>query len=419
MCGLVGAAGNLLGKGRVDSFHQLLTVDALRGADSTGVAIVRRGVDEDSEVQRQVGAPYELMQSYPYDRMFKGITPKVIIGHNRYATTGKVSKANAHPFSIGSLIGAHNGTLTSQHALKDGNLFPVDSMALYSHIDKLGLEDALTKLGGAWALTWWDINTSRINFLRNKERPLYFTFTKENDAIYWASEAWMLYGVLGRNGVEHGDVKMMTEDIHFSYHVDQQGQLGDYKEVEAKSSYLGFTYQGPRNFGGNLPVTNVVQNNVSKLPPVQPESKGLLGKVVEFRPIAIFRDKDGNPYLNLLVEGHEEIVARLYMNKKDVLETYINKRMLGNLFSFTPYSTTGPQGFYKVAYSTIRLIKEYMDSFGKLMEKKEWEAKYGQCAMCGSNVNPDENIHRFTKNDEVICGECCKDTELVDLLNLK
>jgi hypothetical protein len=59
-------------------------------------------------------------------------------GHTRWATTGAVNKANAHPYLIGNTIGLHNGTISNHDELnwKYSRKFQVDSMHLVAHVDE-------------------------------------------------------------------------------------------------------------------------------------------------------------------------------------------------------------------------------------------------------------------------------------------
>jgi asparagine synthetase B (glutamine-hydrolysing) len=60
-----------------------------------------------------------------------------LIGHTRYATTGAVTIANAHPFSLGTLTGAHNGMVTNHDELnRRYRPAPVDSIHLLRALDE-------------------------------------------------------------------------------------------------------------------------------------------------------------------------------------------------------------------------------------------------------------------------------------------
>jgi glucosamine 6-phosphate synthetase-like amidotransferase/phosphosugar isomerase protein len=135
-------------------FKTLLILDSLRGEDSTGALLVSR-FDGKATVAKQLGDPFCLFNDHKFDTAFRKIN-RVMLGHNRFATSGGVSKVSAHPFENASLVGVHNGTLINKHKLEDSSDFKVDSENLYHHIDKLGLDSALQVMEGAWALVWWN-----------------------------------------------------------------------------------------------------------------------------------------------------------------------------------------------------------------------------------------------------------------------
>ena len=76
-----------------------------------------------------------------------------VMAHTRFATTGDATKENAHPFRIGDVIGAHNGTINGHSALntKYNRNFAVDSMHILGHISE-GLP--LSEISGYGVITW-------------------------------------------------------------------------------------------------------------------------------------------------------------------------------------------------------------------------------------------------------------------------
>jgi hypothetical protein len=92
------------------------------------------------------------------------------------------------------------------------NYKKTDSHCLYSNIDKYGVEAAVKDVDpeGAWALVWWDKVDNRLCFLRNDKRPLWFAWTKDKTAVFWASEPWM-FGAVSRH-VELWDGKEEGKD---------------------------------------------------------------------------------------------------------------------------------------------------------------------------------------------------------------
>lgn len=200
MCGLVGMAGNVYVKD-TDAFKELLWVDALRGMHSTGIAVVDK--DGDTELVKAAGTPLRLYHEGDFHKLLR-TSSRVFIGHNRFATVGDVTAENAHPYDFDFVVGAHNGTLSgrSDHHLDNRKDYGTDSMALYANISDRGIEDVMPQMQGAWAMTWYNKVEGTINFLRNEDRPFHYCFNDTGQVIYWASEAWMLKGVLERNKIK-------------------------------------------------------------------------------------------------------------------------------------------------------------------------------------------------------------------------
>jgi hypothetical protein len=197
MCGIVGCAGTL-GIKHERVFSELLIMNQLRGFDSVGLAKV--GYSRLPEVAKSVENPIDFITSAPYVKALKGMN-RVLLGHNRAATIGKVVVENAHPFTHDHITGVHNGTLTYRRDLEDHANFAVDSDNLFYHLAKKGVRDLWVKLWGAAAIVWWDAKDESINFLRNKDRPLFLAYDKEHKVVMWASEFYMLQAVCFRNGI--------------------------------------------------------------------------------------------------------------------------------------------------------------------------------------------------------------------------
>src|SRR3546814_15559864 len=105
----------------------MLQVDVIRGMDSTGVAAVRK---KHIAVVKDTLLPQYLMSTKQYDKHIDNLDNFCLIGHNRFATKGKVDATNAHPFKHGHITLAHNGTLRSMWDLPDHANFQTDSEAI-------------------------------------------------------------------------------------------------------------------------------------------------------------------------------------------------------------------------------------------------------------------------------------------------
>lgn len=206
------------------AFKDLLWIDAVRGQDNTGAASVLYDKPEEYNLCKVVGATHELMDKKSFDSVVQsGVS--FLMGHNRSKTMGNTHPKNAHPFVFNNIIGAHNGTLTwaSKGRMKDDTKFETDSEALFNDINEFGVDETIKKMDGAWALTWYNRTEKTINFLRNKERPLFYVMDDSNSTVYWASEAGMLYLILNRHEIKfNGKVKAVPENTWVKWQLNDK-----------------------------------------------------------------------------------------------------------------------------------------------------------------------------------------------------
>lgn len=460
MCGIVGAAGSLTFE-TDKMFKNLLIVDSLRGLDSTGIAAINR--DEEIRVVKAVGNPFDLMNLKSFDQAL-GKMNRAIIGHNRFATQGVVNRRNAHPFEFEHIVGVHNGTLQSKHKLLDANQFTVDSENLYHHMNEKGLESLLEVIEGAWSLVWWDRRDSTLNFLRNKERPMWIVPNKKGDVILWASEPWMLDAAIQRSPMDFEEPVSTKVDQHYSFHIDDKAVLNKpvCRPAEAKTIPYVHVFQQhggyQRNFqhgqgatSGNSTALSVVKpDNVSITPTgkvvvfskknrVIPTSIKRLAtdsqnlyeglKDVLLEPLAKHTDEFGADYLICFDPKNPRCSIRLYIKPTDNIGTMINNEILctvGSKFA------TEKGIYYKVVHGSVKLAnrnisigepeegeeeqvdhagKYFADSRGNLLPVRDWENKYHQCSWCTSSVFGSEP-NRFTDSGDILCPTCASDEEV-------
>lgn len=196
MCGLVGVFGNIAAKPKqsLDCFHGLLIINQLRGSHSTGVAKIRMSKSKPL-IHKTLGDPMCLLTEKSYQDLIQDKLTDIVgvMGHGRYATKGSISVENAHPFRHGHITVTHNGTVWDT-GVKDAK-FETDSETITYSLAKKGVDETWQSIRGAAALVWWNAAEQSLNMVTNGERPLCYART-EDERIFWASESWMLSGIL-------------------------------------------------------------------------------------------------------------------------------------------------------------------------------------------------------------------------------
>ena len=447
MCGIIGVAGNVHKK-EEDVLRTLLILDSLRGEDSTGCAFIHR--DGKETIAKELGGPFNLFNSKEFEDSYKKAN-RAIIGHNRYATVGGVSKETAHPFDFDTLVGVHNGTLKNKYKLLDAKDHAVDSANLFHHIGEKGLTDALGVIDGAWALVWWDKVEDKLNFLRNKERPLYMTYTEDSKTVYWASEEWMLGVALGRHGVKFQAITMLPVDTLLSYEIGKDGNLGK-PHMKAsprtcKDDWICYQTKGNGNWNHKSVHTTV--SNPLALPPPDKKTLTLVSnkekKILEtstaeqelfvkeylestrvrFEITAYKTDIYGAAYIALMDLKHPALNVRLYLKKNDPIKHMVGREIIADIGSHT--MKKGEGFIFKANPFNVVICPEkpddsnyliYRGANNKLFNKKEWEDRFPNCAWCFTPLYADNPTNRITSENDCLCGVCTLNADAVEGVTL-
>ena len=266
MCGHVGVFG-AINRNHKKMFTHMLFLDILRGKDGTGVFYQNHAGDVSEVIKTTEITPGLIDENSDHFAPNLSITAnnlKILMGHNRAATRGKVDVENSHPFEYSHLVGAHNGTLdyaATGKLIKD-NGSDMDSRALFNTINAMhagdenwpDLKSVLEKATGAMALIWFEKETEYLHIYRNKERPLYVAGDKHGKVFFWASEAWMLECSAKMAGVVLDDIGVYPVNTH---HV-LEFKNGKVKIVSAKEHPVFFTkttYYGTHGRGPGFGTT--------------------------------------------------------------------------------------------------------------------------------------------------------------------
>jgi hypothetical protein len=232
MCGIVGVAGDLEYKDDRLMRH-LLLLDYFRGPDSTGLAAIRD--NGELHIAKVADHPFVLFDTQRFKTALSGYSSKVFIGHNRLATKGSINNANTHPFCVDHIVGVHNGTIDtwSQKDLEKelGETFSVDSHAVIAGIAKIGVKATIGMLEGAWSLVWYDMNEGTLNFLRNKDRPMCYSYTSDFKKVIFASIPEILNSAIDMAGgytryIHESEGKRFSsfateENYHYRWNIDE------------------------------------------------------------------------------------------------------------------------------------------------------------------------------------------------------
>lgn len=432
MCGHVGVAGQL-GKKEEDALKQLLIVDALRGTDSTGVACIPR--HSEVKVAKQIGNPYELFDCGAFQRAMQGVN-RCIIGHNRYATVGAGSRKNAHPFEFDTIVGAHNGTLSNKYALHDGYKFDVDSQALFNHIEEKGLRDAINIAKGAYTLVWWDKINESINFLRNKERPLWMVVSQDKRAMFWASELWMLEAILPRNQILTEEPFFLEPDMHLSIGIDNKGVIA--KPVVTPMAQPGAVpapYQPPQNqsafqAAAQKLIADSKKDKVVDLCAVREQIKDKVELPVDYVP------NPGHIALDIVSVNKDGFGARYFLCQDPAEPKAEIRLFFNNNLDFDPDLAVGGSivavvnpkpsilkniKFWKVSHASVNwrdlefadpvVEAELVDHKGNPISEGDFMKKYSSCCWCDGFVNPLGKF-KLSSEGQALCQECMADPQV-------
>ena len=412
MCGLVGVAGTLTENDK-KTFHQLLWIDAIRGGDGTGMFAVKHGKVNSTWLVKESGTPDRLFDKRKYwdalntDRM-------VMMGHNRAGTVGKHTYKNAHPFEFDHITGAHNGTLNafSQRKLLDHQYFETDSEAIFNMIEEKGVENVIPLLEGAWALTWWDNRDHSINFLRNKERTLYYCTDVSRTTLFWASEVAMLYLALNHNNVPFSakDVHIVAENQHYKFVIPLQsgGAISKPTKVERKGFFTATPHTMGTCFprGGSQMTTSSTASRSEFITSRLNEHSGIVTEIVRDPVTGIVTTKsypreDRSVIITPNTPLTPDEVARRELRREEA-EAAFKDEITGN---HPPVKLSrlikpmrhfkGTKGPYYVGYNATDVLYQ-----------ADWDKFVGQgCANCGTLPQWGEPIKPL-KDGTLLCADC-------------
>ncbi len=368
MCGIVGVAGTL-GKQDKDAFTNLLYLAALRGMDSTGMARITRANAKGEwmrpDIVKKAWASPDFITWRGYHNAAQTTNTAAFLGHTRFSTVGSSIVGNAHPFEFDTLVGMHNGTLQNKHVLTDDNKFGTDSEAALSQIDTDGPDVVIPLLRGAWCFVWYDYGLNAIMMIRNAERPLYWTYDKDRQSLFWASEIPMLQFALSRAGINYNKIFGAKEDTLYTHVIPEHDQ--PFGKAKAKT------------LAGAKPL----------LPAYQGEMYGFGGAVTAYQRGERWNAK-----------------TRSWQKDGDVVSLHPDK---------SEAAATGTAA--AVGTNIADSIAHYKGFEGNVLTKEEFEkATDVGCAWCVQDVDWGDVV-RFISKDAFLCPNCMHDPDVLQYID--
>ena len=411
MCGIVGCIGHTT-KAEMKAFEELLFVDTLRGEDSTGIVSVN--FHKKASYYKKAWPASDFLTTNKAQSLITA--GQALIGHNRWATKGAVTHHNAHPFQHGTVTGVHNGTLRKQSLLPDYKDFEVDSDNVFHSINKIGVEETVQNLDGAYALVWYDDKEEKVHVIRNRERTLFYTYTTGSKQLFFASEEWMLSGILGRNRIQHGKILPFKEEHLYTFSLPEKGVVGGASIRKLKAYVAPF-----------LPASRTtIYDNRNNVAPFK-KTAGHGNTTHTFTVAGPRKDSFGLGYYALnpskpIREGADIVAVRCYdTNLIDMLED-IKDKGLAIKATLNDYQNKSHGVLYMtISSKSIAVVggkkkeeegpkKEepfrYLGYRDVPLDEKGWkEATRSGCAWCSSPVNLGEEVNWISHN-EFVCSDC-------------
>lgn len=441
LCGLVGMVG-WIGPKEKAAMKLLTYFDIIRGEHSTGYAVLSS--DDEISVMKEVGPPGFLFtrEEFTEKGVLKETMPKFIMGHNRYATAGAINAGNAHPFICGDIVGCHNGTLNTENLkdLPDYDKYEVDSEALFSSINQIGLKETINLTAKAWSLTFYNKKDNTLNFIRNDERPMCYVWSADKRTMFWASESWMLKQALAAVKLPVEDTIYVTSvDMHYSIDLSKsyftkeacfnragiiQGAKPKYPKYVSSNTYWGgrgSTYYKPVTKDNVIDKRNAFSKNVVLAPPKN--KSDFIDMVLSDQEVVFTGEHTihGHCYTYGYATDNADLEIRAYDSPHNIYGYVFGEPYMGFVKKIKTDRVTG-QVYAILDLKTIVELEDartYPIDNGELVTLTEWEdsTKKGCAHCCVQPDDKDADECVWMNEKTFLCKDCVTNPAIAGYIN--
>lgn len=181
---------------------------------------------------------------------YQMIDSPIMMAHTRKATTGAITTENAHPFDIGSIIGAHNGIITNHSELnsKHKRNYQVDSMHIFGHLDQ---DLPLSEIHGYGAIEYVKKDDKRRIYLAKVSYGGDLAIfgigkgPKNYLGVVWSSSDTHVKAALRASGLPHFEFEVKPHQLYYV----ENGMF--YLEGDRKHELGTMSYGTATNYSGS------------------------------------------------------------------------------------------------------------------------------------------------------------------------
>jgi len=224
------------------TFKHLTEESSRRGTDSTGFSIMN---PQDRYTYKTLTDSSTLTRTNEWSNVEDKIDRQtsIVLGHTRFATTGAKVVGNAHPFTIGEVVGIHNGIIYNynQVAKSLGKTIPnVDSEVIFQSLNRLEKSKAFESINGDFAVAWAKENNTTLHLARESGRPMVISYWKKARVLFFASTKSIMKDAMKDAGLVL-KIKNVTTDKIFSYNTNKFNNYA-FHNVESFDTMSQYTY---------------------------------------------------------------------------------------------------------------------------------------------------------------------------------